>query len=84
MRHILSAMLDISFKPFRSYFLDSYYPHTNIRTFPPFQYAELHKPLYERRKEIVTGASKPTADEIKAGEEVSLMYVQTLCLHPTR
>ncbi|KAK7688344.1 hypothetical protein QCA50_008716 [Cerrena zonata] len=36
------------------------------------KYAELHKPLYERRKEIVSGASKPTPEEIKAGEETSL------------
>ncbi|CAL1697113.1 unnamed protein product [Somion occarium] len=35
------------------------------------KYAELHKPLYERRKEIITGASKPTPEEIEAGEKVS-------------
>lgn len=28
--------------------------------------------MYERRKEIVSGASKPTPEEIKAGEETSL------------
>lgn len=28
--------------------------------------------MYERRKEIVTGTSKPTPEEIKAGEELSL------------
>ena len=48
--------------------------------------------MYERRKEIVTGASKPTADEIKAGEEVSLkedeefdapsFWLTTLRSHP--
>lgn len=33
------------------------------------QYAELQKPLYERRRAIITGEAKPTPEEIKAGEE---------------
>ncbi|KAI0686466.1 NAP-domain-containing protein [Cytidiella melzeri] len=35
------------------------------------KYSELQKPLWERRREIVLGESKPTLDEIKAGEEES-------------
>ena len=33
------------------------------------QYSELQKPLYERRRAIITGEAKPTPEEIKAGEE---------------
>jgi len=38
----------------------------------PFQYLGLTKPLYERRKAIIAGTAQPTADEIAAGEAVSL------------
>ena len=35
------------------------------------QYHELQKPLYERRHAIITGATKPTEEEIQAGEQQS-------------
>lgn len=33
------------------------------------KYSELQKPLFERRRAIITGDAKPTPEEIKAGEE---------------
>ncbi|KIP01546.1 hypothetical protein PHLGIDRAFT_96882 [Phlebiopsis gigantea 11061_1 CR5-6] len=33
------------------------------------KYSELQKPLYERRRAIITGEAKPTPEEIKAGED---------------
>jgi nucleosome assembly protein 1-like 1 len=36
------------------------------------KYLELHKPLFERRHAIITGSSTATAEEIAAGEAVSL------------
>ncbi|KAL4244596.1 nucleosome assembly protein (NAP) family protein [Abortiporus biennis] len=35
------------------------------------KYAELQKPLYERRHAIIIGKEKPTAEEIEAGEKAS-------------
>ncbi|KAJ3485327.1 hypothetical protein NLI96_g5040 [Meripilus lineatus] len=35
------------------------------------KYHELQKPLYERRHAIITGATKPTEEEIQAGEQQS-------------
>lgn len=39
------------------------------RVSPRVQYLELQKPLYERRRAIVAGDAKPTAEEIAAGIE---------------
>lgn len=36
------------------------------------KYAELQRPLYERRHAIITGSAKPTQDEIVAGEQQSV------------
>ena len=43
-----------------------------INLFPPKQYLELQKPLYERRNAIITGVSTATSEEIAAGEAASL------------
>ncbi|KAH7906888.1 nucleosome assembly protein [Hygrophoropsis aurantiaca] len=36
------------------------------------KYLELQKPLYERRTAIISGSAQATADEIEAGEQVSI------------
>ncbi|KAF9463736.1 nucleosome assembly protein [Collybia nuda] len=36
------------------------------------KYLALQKPLYERRHAIITGAAKPTTEEIEAGEQYSI------------
>jgi len=36
------------------------------------KYAQLYKPLYEKRAAIVTGATEPTDEEIAAGEKIDL------------